>query len=202
MNEGQRDVLLSRARRGDRDAEAQLLVGHERIIAGIARNWRIPGVSEDDVLQESRLAALTAIREYDPARGDLVAFMRRCIPRHLQKVKESRRASTDEPTEFEIAVAPRLPARELDIIRTVWPHFTDAERRGVLVMLRESGASVAAENLGVSKQAVSHGWTEARRLIQLAVAEGMGAVAAVRPKPRSSSLDWQLEDVLSRLQVD
>jgi len=192
--------LLEKARAGDRDAQWAILLTESATITGIARAWIIPGLGPEDILQEARIAALEALRTFDPERGSLRAYFRRCIPRHLSRIKDAQIARHDEPTEeTEIMAVVALPERELSVIRSVWPFLTESERRGVLVALDEGCTSVVGANANISKQAVSRGWKDAQRLIQLAYREGLQSILVERPNPRPSPLDWQLEELLSRL---
>ncbi len=61
--------LILRARRGDRAARASLVEEHMGLVRAIAFRYRDLGLPVDDLVQEGAIGLLTAIDDYDAARG-------------------------------------------------------------------------------------------------------------------------------------
>jgi len=131
---GHSERLAARARRGDRVARTAIVEEHMGLVRSIAFRYRNLGVPEEDLVQEGAIGLLTAVDEYDPARGtsfSTYAFWRvRAavthavtargslvrIPRPLlerrRQVKAARELLTEagyEPTLSELATATDLP---------------------------------------------------------------------------------------------
>lgn len=66
---GHSERLAARARRGDRLARAALVEEHMGLVRSVARRYRHLGVPLDDLVQEGAIGLLTAVDDYDPARG-------------------------------------------------------------------------------------------------------------------------------------
>ena len=66
---GHSERLVARVRRGDRAARTALLEEHMGLVRSIAARYRNLGVPEEDLVQEGAIGLLTAVDEYDPARG-------------------------------------------------------------------------------------------------------------------------------------
>lgn len=203
-------VWAERAAGGDKDAERRAIADEalQKVLQGIAKEWRIPGLEHSDIVQEATIAALVAIREFDPNRGSSVeAFVRTCVTRHLGHVKDSARRRQAEPIAEELieaAVAVQPPAAEPeamdpDIIRQVWPYLKEAERRGVIVVLMETEHATAAHLGGVSKQAINKGWKSAQALIRVAHEDTPELALAGRKMVGPLEGDWQLDYALERL---
>jgi len=169
-------MWVDRAARGDREAEERALEAMRKMLKGIADEWHIPGLERGDIFQEAQIAAVRAIREFDPAKGESVAaFVRMVVPRHLGHVKDSalrRRAEpmADEVIEQAVVAATSSCEDPLDpgVLRSVWPYLTEAERRGVVVVLMETDHATAAHLADISKQAINKGWKTAQAVIRLA----------------------------------
>jgi RNA polymerase sigma factor (sigma-70 family) len=131
---GHSERLAARARRGDRVARAALVEEHMGLVRSIAFRYRNLGVPEEDLVQEGAIGLLTAVDEYDPARGtsfSTYAFWRiRAavthavtargslvrIPRPLLERRREVKAARDrltatghEPSVSELAAATSLP---------------------------------------------------------------------------------------------
>jgi RNA polymerase primary sigma factor len=131
---GHSERLAARARRGDRVARTALVEEHMGLVRSVAFRYRNLGVPEEDLVQEGAIGLLTAVDEYDPARGtsfSTYAFWRvRAavthavtargslvrIPRPLlerrRQVKAARDLLTEtgrEPSVSELATATSLP---------------------------------------------------------------------------------------------
>ena len=61
--------LVLRARRGDRAARASLVEQNMGLVRAIAFRYRDLGLPVDDLVQEGAIGLLTAIDDFDPARG-------------------------------------------------------------------------------------------------------------------------------------
>jgi len=66
---GHSERLVARARRGDRVARAALVDEHMGLVRSIAFRYRNLGLATDDLVQEGAIGLLSAIDDYDPARG-------------------------------------------------------------------------------------------------------------------------------------
>ena len=131
---GHSERLAARARRGDRVARTAIVEEHMGLVRSIAFRYRNLGVPVEDLVQEGAIGLLTAVDEYDPARGtsfSTYAFWRvRAavthavtargslvrIPRPLLERRRQVRAARDlltetghEPSVSELATATSLP---------------------------------------------------------------------------------------------
>ena len=199
-------MWVDRAKRGDRDAEGRALEAMRKMLFSIAQEWHIPGLELGDVFQEAQIAAVRAIREFDPAKGESVAaFVRMVVPRHLGHVKDSAKRRQAEPLADEILeqTATTLPEGDgdpldADVLRSVWPYLTEAERRGVVVVLMETDHATAAHLADISKQAINKGWKTAQAVIRLAHEQSPEAAVRGRRFVGPLPADWQLDYALSR----
>jgi RNA polymerase nonessential primary-like sigma factor len=66
---GHSERLAARARRGDYAARAALVEEHMGLVRSIAARYRNLGLPTEDLVQEGAIGLLTAIDDYDPARG-------------------------------------------------------------------------------------------------------------------------------------
>jgi len=66
---GHSERLAARARRGDRVARTAIVEEHMGLVRSIAFRYRNLGVPVEDLVQEGAIGLLTAVDEYDPARG-------------------------------------------------------------------------------------------------------------------------------------
>jgi RNA polymerase sigma factor (sigma-70 family) len=131
---GHSERLAARARRGDRVARTVLVEEHMGLVRTVAFRYRNLGLPVEDLVQEGAIGLLTAVDEYDPARGasfSTYAFWRvraavthavtaRAnvvrIPRPLLERRRRIRAARDllnaaghEPSVTELASATSLP---------------------------------------------------------------------------------------------
>jgi DNA-directed RNA polymerase specialized sigma subunit len=60
--------LIRAARRGDRHAQAQLLVLCEPLVRALVRGLYLHGGEREDLAQHARLGIAMAVRDWDPAR--------------------------------------------------------------------------------------------------------------------------------------
>lgn len=68
------------ARSGDRVAEETLVVRYNRLVRICARPYFLAGGDSEDLIQEGMVGLLSAIREFDPARGSpFRAYAETCI---------------------------------------------------------------------------------------------------------------------------
>lgn len=199
-------MWVDRAARGDREAEGRALEAMRKMLKGIADEWHIPGLERGDVFQEAQIAAVRGIREFDPAKGESVAaFVRKVVPRHLGHVKDSAMRRRAEPMADEIieqAVVATTGSDEdpldPDVLRSVWHYLTEAERRGVVVVLMETEHATAAHLADISKQAINKGWKTAQAVIRLAHEQSPEAAVRGRRFVGPLPADWQLDYALSR----
>ena len=66
---GHSERLAARARRGDRVARTAIVEEHMGLVRSIAFRYRNLGLPVEDLVQEGAIGLLTAVDEYDPARG-------------------------------------------------------------------------------------------------------------------------------------
>lgn len=66
---GHSERLAARARKGDRLARARLVEEHMGLVRSVAFRYRDLGLPLEDLVQEGAIGLLSAIDEYDPARG-------------------------------------------------------------------------------------------------------------------------------------
>lgn len=100
---------------------------HRPIARGIARDYRIPGLEQQDVAQEALIALWVAARGFDPEKGAFPPFARTVIHRHLgtllrAALREKRHAHT-------VPFDPDLHGRSDEpLIACQLPLFTARER--------------------------------------------------------------------------
>jgi RNA polymerase sporulation-specific sigma factor len=79
------EELQTLAKNGDGDAEEALAERYIRIVRMCARPYFLAGGDSEDLTQEGMLGLLSAIREYDPAKGSsFKTFAETCIHNRIQ----------------------------------------------------------------------------------------------------------------------
>lgn len=189
----ERQALL-RMRDGDDDAR-QLLIEHNmRLIVHIARKYKVPGCTFDDLISIGAVGLIKAVRSYDMDSGtSLSTYAARCIENEiLMSLRQSRKMqneiSLDEPlgTDPEgntvsfsdlLGTPPDLVEKEvrrrvtLQKVRSALPRLPERERR-VLTMRYglEDGVMhpqhEIAKMLGISRSYVSRVEKHAIELIR------------------------------------
>ena len=185
---------LLRMRAGDDDAR-QLLIEHNmRLIVHIARKYKVPGCTFDDLISIGAVGLIKAVRSYDMDSGtSLSTYAARCIENEiLMSLRQSRKIqneiSLDEPlgTDSEgnavsfsdlLGTPPDLVEKEvrrrvtLQKVRSTLPRLPERERR-VLTMRYglEDGVMhpqhEIAKMLGISRSYVSRVEKHAIELIR------------------------------------
>ena len=92
----EREMLL-RMKKGDEEAR-QLLIEHNmRLIAHIARKYKIPGCTFDDLISIGAVGLIKAVRSYDMDAGtSLSTYAARCIENEiLMCLRQSRKQQAD-----------------------------------------------------------------------------------------------------------
>lgn len=62
-------ALALRAQQGDEEARRRLVEANMRLVINVAKNYRSPSFSLEDLVQEGAIGLLKAISKFDPARG-------------------------------------------------------------------------------------------------------------------------------------
>ncbi|MER3413619.1 MAG: RNA polymerase subunit sigma [Armatimonadota bacterium] len=132
-------ALASRAQQGDEEARKRLVEANMRLVINVARNYRSPAFSLEDLVQEGAIGLLKAISKFNPARGyrfstyamfwirqaigrsienksraiRLPAHIRNAIRRIDRKAAELALALGREPTMDEVAQAIGVSERKL-----------------------------------------------------------------------------------------
>lgn len=93
--EGEEQLLIEEAKRGDERALERLLVRYRFLVRARARRYYMPGWEQQDVFQEGLIGLFKAIRDYKPEGGvSFESFAYNCIKRHVTSaVKASNRKS-------------------------------------------------------------------------------------------------------------
>ncbi|MCI6376365.1 MAG: RNA polymerase sporulation sigma factor SigK [Clostridiales bacterium] len=100
--EEERDALL-RMREGDENARQMLVERNMRLIVHIARKYKVPGCTFDDLISIGSVGLIKAVRSYDMDTGtSLSTYAARCIENEiLMSLRQSRKrqgdVSLDEP---------------------------------------------------------------------------------------------------------
>ncbi|HTB98288.1 MAG TPA: sigma-70 family RNA polymerase sigma factor [Terracidiphilus sp.] len=108
MTEDQKLVRL--CMRGNEEAWAQFVAGHEKLIFGICYRFAGPDEDLDDLAQEALIKIWSNLRSYSPARGTLnkwVAAVTRnaCVDRYRKNGKQRRTESIDASLEHSDSIA-------------------------------------------------------------------------------------------------
>lgn len=92
----EREALL-KMREGDEDARQQLVEHNMRLIVHIARKYKIPGCTFDDLISIGAVGLIKAIRSFDMDSGaSLSTYAARCIENEiLMSLRQSRKQQAD-----------------------------------------------------------------------------------------------------------
>ena len=94
---------LARMKEGDENARQMLIEHNMRLIVHIARKYKVPGCTFDDLISIGAIGLIKAVRSYDPDAGtSLSTYAARCIENEiLMSLRQSRKqqcdVSLDEP---------------------------------------------------------------------------------------------------------
>lgn len=185
---------LARMKEGDETARQELIERNMRLIAHIARKYKVPGCTFDDLISIGAIGLIKAVRSYDPDAGtSLSTYAARCIENEiLMSLRHSRKQqndiSLDEPLGTDsdgntvsfsdlLGTPPDLVEDEvrrrvtLDMLQKVLPTLPERERR-VLMMRYGIGDGIVhpqheiADQLGISRSYVSRVEKHAIELIR------------------------------------
>lgn len=185
---------LARMREGDETARQELIERNMRLIVHIARKYKVPGCSFDDLISIGAIGLIKAVRSYDPDAGtSLSTYAARCIENEiLMSLRHSRKqqndVSLDEPLGMDsdgntvsfsdlLGTPPDLVEEEvrrrvtLDMVQKALPTLPERERR-VLTMRYGIGDGIVhpqheiADQLGISRSYVSRVEKHAIELIR------------------------------------
>ena len=185
---------LARMKDGDETARQELIERNMRLIVHIARKYKVPGCTFDDLISIGAIGLIKAVRSYDPDAGtSLSTYAARCIENEiLMSLRHSRKQqndiSLDEPlgTDSEgntvsfsdlLGTPPDLVEDEvrrritLDMVQKALPALPERERR-VLMMRYGIGDGIVhpqheiADRLGISRSYVSRVEKHAIELIR------------------------------------
>jgi len=185
---------LRRMREGDDRAREMLIEHNMRLIVHIARKYKVPGCTFDDLISIGAIGLIKAVRSYDMNTGtSLSTYAARCIENEiLMSLRQSRKqqsdVSLDEPLGMDadgntvsfsdlLGTPPDLVEEEvrrrvtLDMVRKALPSLPDRER--MVLTLRyglEDGVihpqHEIAERLDISRSYVSRVEKHAIELIR------------------------------------
>lgn len=131
---------------GQRDEE-RLILELEPTLAAWARKVHIPRMTEEDVLQTMRIAALRAIRSHDSTRAPLKAYVITCVRRAVaDAVRDASRVMrhpanevSGEPSMASAIVDPFEAVEEVDLIRRISNRASATESK--IIQLLADGAT-------------------------------------------------------------
>lgn len=94
--EEERNALL-RMREGDEEARQMLIERNMRLIVHIARKYKVPGCTFDDLISIGAIGLIKAVRSYDMNTGtSLSTYAARCIENEiLMSLRQSRKQQSD-----------------------------------------------------------------------------------------------------------
>jgi len=132
-------TLAFRAQQGDEEARKRLVEANMRLVINVARNYRSPAFSLEDLVQEGAIGLLKAISKFDPSRGYRFStyamfWIRQAIGRSIEN--KSR--------------AIRLPAHIRDAIRRIDRQAAEL----ALALGREPTMSEVAHAVGISERRI------------------------------------------------
>lgn len=185
---------LARMKEGDETARQELIERNMRLIVHIARKYKVPGCTFDDLISIGAIGLIKAVRSYDPDAGtSLSTYAARCIENEiLMSLRHSRKqqndVSLDEPLGTDsdgnsvsfsdlLGTPPDLVEDEvrrrvtLDMVKKALPTLPERERM-VLMMRYGIGDGVVhpqheiADQLGISRSYVSRVEKHAIELIR------------------------------------
>ncbi|MBR6570578.1 MAG: sigma-70 family RNA polymerase sigma factor [Clostridia bacterium] len=80
MSPDEERVALARMREGDEAARQELIERNMRLIVHVARKYKVPGCTFDDLISIGAIGLIKAVRSYDPDAGtSLSTYAARCI---------------------------------------------------------------------------------------------------------------------------
>lgn len=192
----ERDAL-QRMRQGDDEARQWLIEHNMRLIVHIARKYKVPGCTFDDLISIGAVGLIKAVRSYDMDSGaSLSTYAARCIENEiLMSLRQSRKqqsdVSLDEPLGADsdgntvcfadlLGTPPDLVENEvrrrltLQKVRDALPHLPQRER---LVLTMRYGLEDGvvhpqheiADRLGISRSYVSRVEKHAIELLRDAI---------------------------------
>lgn len=185
---------LARMREGDDSARQTLIEHNMRLIVHVARKYKVPGCTFDDLISIGAVGLIKAVRSYDPDAGtSLSTYAARCIENEiLMSLRQSRKqqndVSLDEPLGTDadgnsvtfsdlLGTPPDLVEEEvrrrvtLDMVHKALPKLPQRERM-VLTMRYGLEDGVVhpqheiADQLGISRSYVSRVEKHAIELIR------------------------------------
>ena len=88
---------LARMREGDESAREMLIEHNMRLIVHIARKYKVPGCTFDDLISIGAIGLIKAVRSYDVSSGaTLSTYAARCIENEiLMSLRQSRKQQND-----------------------------------------------------------------------------------------------------------
>ena len=92
------EVLVTRARNGDREAMNQILDRYKEKVRGVAKTLFLIGGDRDDLIQEGMIGLFSAVTDYDEGeKASFATFADMCIRRQMYKAVESRNRMKNRP---------------------------------------------------------------------------------------------------------
>jgi RNA polymerase sigma factor (sigma-70 family) len=106
--------LVDRARAGDREAEARLVICHLPPAYSLVNRYaRYTAVPKEDLEQEAALALVTAVRKFDPTRGvRFVSYAMWWVRVRVQRTCQGWRYLSQEPPADNVRWIENMPDKE------------------------------------------------------------------------------------------
>lgn len=97
LSPGEEKEALLRSREGDEEARRRLIEHNLRLVVHIAKKYKIPGCTFDDLISIGSIGLIKAIRSYAPETGtSLSTYAARCIENEiLMSLRQSRKQQGD-----------------------------------------------------------------------------------------------------------
>jgi len=178
--------LAERIKAGDQRAQERLILANRRLVFRIVRNYKIPGVSLDDLVQEGSVGLIRAAQNFDPSThairfSSYAAFwIRAFIQRALTNDCAQRDTQGGPPTQLETPENELVEQEERGIVHAALWQLNPFE---AWVIRERFGlgewCSDATDSSNLKKKAASH--------TTAATARRKGATAASRAARPSAS---------------
>ena len=127
------NTCIQAAQQGDSEALEHLLREYGRLIRAEAHMFTLRGADLEDMIQEGMLALLTAIEQFDPARGvSFPSYARLCVERRLRSFIRGQSAKKHGPLSQAVSLD-KPPFEDLE----TYPHIAQSADPEAVVIGRE-----------------------------------------------------------------
>ena len=137
----EQDALLA-MREGDDDARQRLIEHNMRLVVHIARKYKVPGCTFDDLISIGSIGLIKAVRSYKPDAGtSLSTYAARCIENEvLMSLRQSRKQQNDVSLNEPLGTDGDGNAISFDDILGTAPDVVESEVRKRLTLKRVNEA--------------------------------------------------------------